>query len=70
MVILDILLPDQSGLVTFQQIHQHDPSIPVVFITASGTSDTAIEAIKLGAFDYLLKPLDLRQDPRPGAARR
>jgi two-component system, NtrC family, nitrogen regulation response regulator GlnG len=58
-VILDILLPDQSGMVTFQQIHHRDPSIPVVFITASGTSHTAIEAIKLGAFDYLLKPLDL-----------
>jgi nitrogen regulation protein NR(I) len=57
-VILDILLPDQSGLDTFQQIHKRDPSIPVVFITASGTSHTAIEAIKLGAFDYLLKPLD------------
>jgi two-component system nitrogen regulation response regulator GlnG len=57
-VILDILLPDQSGLITFQQIHKKDPSIPVIFITASGTSSTAIEAIKLGAFDFLLKPLD------------
>ena len=58
-VILDLLLPDESGLVTFQQIHQKDPGIPVIFVTASGTSHSAIEAIKLGAFDYLLKPLDL-----------
>ena len=57
-VVLDILLPDQSGLETFQQIHKQDPSVPVIFITASGTSSTTIEAIKLGAFDYLVKPLD------------
>jgi two-component system nitrogen regulation response regulator GlnG len=58
-VMLDIVLPDESGLVTFERIHGKDPTIPVVFITATGTSSTAIEAIKLGAFDYLLKPLDL-----------
>jgi nitrogen regulation protein NR(I) len=57
-VILDIMLPDQSGLATFQQIHDRDSHIPIIFITASGTSSTAIEAMKLGAFDYLLKPLD------------
>ncbi len=57
-IILDILLPDQSGLKTFERIHRQFPTTPVIFITASGTSSTAIEAIKLGAFDYLLKPLD------------
>lgn len=57
-VILDIMLPDQSGLETIEQVFQHDAKIPVIFITAGGTSDTAIEAMKLGAYDYLLKPLD------------
>lgn len=57
-VILDIMLPDASGLEMFQRIHTVDPKAPVIFITAGGTSDTAIEAMKLGAFDYLLKPLD------------
>jgi DNA-binding NtrC family response regulator len=57
-VILDIMLPDQSGLETIEQIFRHDPKVPVIFITAGGTSDTAIEAMKLGAYDYLLKPLD------------
>jgi nitrogen regulation protein NR(I) len=57
-VILDIVLPDGSGLATFRQIHERAPRTPVIFITASGTSGTAIEAIKLGAFDYLQKPLD------------
>ncbi len=58
-VVLDIMLPDQSGLETFQQIAARDSKVPVIFITAGGTSDTAIEAMKLGAYDYLLKPLDL-----------
>jgi DNA-binding NtrC family response regulator len=58
-VLLDIHLSDQSGLDTFQRIKAIDARIPVIFITGHGTTDTAIEAMKLGAFDYLLKPLDL-----------
>ena len=58
-ILLDIQLPDTSGLDLFQDIRQADATIPVIFITASGTSETAIEAMKLGAYDYLLKPLDL-----------
>ncbi len=57
-VILDIVLPDESGLEMFEKVHRLDPKVPVIFITAGGASDTAIEAMKLGAFDYLLKPLD------------
>jgi len=57
--ILDIMLPDQSGLDLFQRIRQRDPHLPIIFITASGDSDTVIQAMKIGAFDYLLKPLDL-----------
>jgi two-component system nitrogen regulation response regulator GlnG len=60
-VILDIHLPDLSGMQTFQRLHRLDARIPVVFITGHGTTDTAIEAIKLGAYDYLLKPLELPQ---------
>ncbi|MGH7193778.1 MAG: response regulator, partial [Candidatus Saccharimonadales bacterium] len=55
-VILDIMLPDRSGLETFQEVHRHDSKLPVIFITAGGTSETAIEAMKLGAYDYLVKP--------------
>jgi two-component system, NtrC family, nitrogen regulation response regulator GlnG len=58
-VLLDIHLPDQSGLDTFQRIKSIDARIPVIFITGHGTTDTAIEAMKLGACDYLLKPLEL-----------
>jgi DNA-binding NtrC family response regulator len=58
-VILDINLPDRSGLEVFGCIRQIDARIPVIFITGHGTTDTAIEAMKQGAFDYLLKPLEL-----------
>jgi two-component system nitrogen regulation response regulator GlnG len=60
-VLLDVMLPDISGLDAYRQIQQIDPKLPVVFITVGGTSDTAIEAMKLGAYDYLLKPLDLQR---------
>ncbi|MCC6417853.1 MAG: sigma-54-dependent Fis family transcriptional regulator [Gemmataceae bacterium] len=60
-IILDINLPDQSGLDAFRAIRQRNARIPVIFITGHGTTDTAIEAMKLGAYDYLLKPLELPQ---------
>jgi two-component system nitrogen regulation response regulator GlnG len=58
-IVLDLQLPDQSGLHLFGQIQALAPKRPVVFITAHGTTQTAIEAMKGGAFDYLIKPLDL-----------
>ncbi len=58
-VILDIHLPDASGLGTFEQIRAVDARIPIILITGHGTTDLAIEAIKNGAYDYLLKPLEL-----------
>jgi two-component system nitrogen regulation response regulator GlnG len=58
-VVLDIYLPDRSGMETYQQIRSFDARTPVIFITGHGTTDTAIEAMKSGAFDYLLKPLEL-----------
>jgi DNA-binding NtrC family response regulator len=58
-LILDNVLPDLDGLAVLAQARQHDPHLPVIFITARGSSQTAIEAMKRGAFDYLHKPLDL-----------
>jgi nitrogen regulation protein NR(I) len=60
-IVLDINLPDESGLDIFRRIHALDARIPVIFITGHGTTDLAIEAMKLGAFDFLLKPLELGQ---------
>lgn len=58
-VLLDVMLPDGSGLEAYQRIRATDAKLPVIFITVGSTSDTVIEAMSMGAFDYLLKPLDL-----------
>src|SRR3954452_14481499 len=58
-VVLDLNLPDMSGLDVFHRIRTIDARIPVIFITGQGTTETAIEAMKRGALDYLLKPLDV-----------
>jgi two-component system nitrogen regulation response regulator GlnG len=60
-VLLDIVLPETPGLKMFEQIREYDSKLPVIFITASDCSDTAIEAMKMGAFDYLHKPLDMQR---------
>lgn len=58
-ILLDVDLPDLSGLETYKRIREIDAKIPVIFVTGSGTTDTAIEAIHLGAHDYILKPFRL-----------
>ncbi|MEW4453431.1 sigma-54 dependent transcriptional regulator [Bremerella sp. JC817] len=60
-VLLDLRLPDASGLDVYQEIRQIDARIPVLFITTAKGADTAIEAMKQGAYDYLFKPVELRQ---------
>jgi DNA-binding NtrC family response regulator len=54
-----VMLPTSSGLDVFERIREFDAKLPVIFITACGDSETAIEAIKGGAYDYLHKPLDV-----------
>lgn len=60
-VVLDVRLPDTSGLDVFDQIQSVDPRLPVIFVTAHSTTDTAIHAMKQGAFEYLLKPVDIHE---------
>lgn len=60
-VLLDLRLPDMSGLDAFDRVKEKDPRLPVIIMTAHGNTDTAIEATKRGAFEYLLKPVDLHQ---------
>jgi DNA-binding NtrC family response regulator len=60
-IILDLRLPDQSGLDVYQAIREIDARIPVIFVTVAKSADAAIEAMQQGAFDYLFKPLDLVQ---------
>jgi two-component system nitrogen regulation response regulator GlnG len=60
-VLLDLRLPDQSGLDVLKQLRQIDARIPVVLVTVARSADSAIEAMRQGAYDYLLKPLDLQK---------
>src|ERR1700731_1297864 len=60
-ILLDLRLPDQSGLEVLKQIRAIDARIPVVFVPLSRSADSAIEAMRQGAYDYLLKPLDLQK---------
>ncbi len=59
LVVLDVRLPGMNGLETFKVIHEIAPKLQVIVMTAYGTTDTAIEATKIGAFDYVLKPFDI-----------
>ena len=58
-VLLDVRLPDMSGLDAFDKIHEIDPRIPVIIMTAFARTETAIEAMRRGAFEYFVKPVDL-----------
>jgi two-component system nitrogen regulation response regulator GlnG len=60
-ILLDLVLPDLSGLEVYQQVRRLDARIPVIFVTMAKDADAAIEAMKQGAYDYLFKPLDINQ---------
>ncbi len=59
LVIMDVRMGGMSGLETLRRLRQTDPKLLVILMTAYGTTQTAIEAMKLGAYDYLLKPFDV-----------
>ena len=58
-VVTDVRLPDCSGLKLLQDLQELDRKVPIILMTGHGTANTAIEAMRKGAFEYLLKPLDL-----------
>lgn len=60
-VITDLKMPGLNGLDMIRQLHAAQPRLPIILITAFGTTQTAIEAIKYGAYDYLLKPFEIPQ---------
>ncbi|HEY8106829.1 MAG TPA: sigma-54 dependent transcriptional regulator [Gemmatimonadales bacterium] len=60
-VFTDVRLPGMSGIELLKRIREFDAAIPVVIMTAHGTIEGAVEAVKLGAFDYLKKPVDLEE---------
>jgi DNA-binding NtrC family response regulator len=58
-VLSDLVLPDMDGLKVLEGIHACKDALPILIMTAYGSVDTAVRAIKSGAYDYLVKPLDL-----------
>jgi DNA-binding NtrC family response regulator len=61
LVLTDLKLPGMSGLELLQAAKQHNPALPVVVMTAFGSVETAVEAMKAGASDYVLKPFSLAE---------
>ncbi|MBA4366870.1 MAG: Fis family transcriptional regulator [Desulfobacterium sp.] len=59
LVIIDVCLPGMNGLKTFKAMREIDPHITGIIMTAFSTTETAIEAMKIGAFDYVTKPFDI-----------
>ena len=57
-VILDIRMPGMDGIETLKEIKKRFPLVEVIMLTGHGSTETAVEGMKLGAFDYLLKPAD------------
>ena len=57
-IFLDVKMPEMDGLDVLARLREEDPSVPVVMISGHGTIDTAVEATRKGAYDFLQKPLD------------
>lgn len=61
LVLLDMRLPDGLGLTLLEQLHQREPDLPVIVMTAFGDVQTAVAAMKAGAYDFMTKPFDLEE---------
>ncbi len=60
-VILDVKMPGMDGIETLGEIRKSFPLIEIIMLTGHGTIESAIEGMKLGAFDYLMKPCEIEQ---------
>jgi len=58
LILLDLRLPDMTGMDVLHAVKSHYPNVPVIFMTAHGSIDTAVEAMRHGAQDFLIKPCE------------
>jgi DNA-binding NtrC family response regulator len=56
LILLDFQMPGMNGIETMKEIKKKDPDVPIIFLTAHGDISTAVEAMKLGAYDFIVKP--------------
>ena len=56
LVISDVLMPEMSGIELLNEVKKMSPNVPVIMVTGQGTIHNAVEAMQMGAFDYILKP--------------
>ena len=60
-IILDLLMPDMDGLETLKQLKEINPDLQIILLTGHGTIDKGVEAMKLGAMDFVEKPADFKE---------
>jgi len=60
-IILDLLMPDMDGLETLKQLKEVNPDLQIILLTGHGTIDQGVEAMKLGAMDFVEKPADFQE---------
>ena len=61
LILLDIMLPGLDGLATLKRIKQYDENLPVIILSAQGSVEVAVEALRYGAYDYFPKPIDTQR---------
>jgi two-component system nitrogen regulation response regulator GlnG len=61
LIIMDVKMPGRSGIEVLKEIKSIDPKSLIIIMTAYGTTETAIEAMKYGAYDYILKPFPIQR---------
>ena len=61
LVLLDLRMPQMGGMEALKEIKSFDPKLPVIMLTAHGTMESAVEAMKMGALDYISKPFDIEE---------